>query len=169
MRRIRMMGALVGAALVAAACGGAEDIADVGADVGPGPAALVATAMGETGTFLADADGRTLYLFTADSPGTSACTGTCLDVWPPLLTDGEPLAGGSVDPTLLGTLTRSDGTVQVTYAGWPLYRYVLDQTAGDVTGQGADGMWFVVSPAGEPLGAEQQDSTADEEDGGYAY
>jgi predicted lipoprotein with Yx(FWY)xxD motif len=156
MRRIRMMTVLAGAVLLAAACGGAEDVA--GAGSGSGQAALVTTAAGDPGTLLTDADGFTLYLFTADSPGTSACTGTCLDVWPPLLTDGAPIAAGESDASLLGTLTRDDGTVQVTYAGWPLYRYVVDRTAGDVAGQGVDGMWFVISPAGEPIGAETEES-----------
>jgi predicted lipoprotein with Yx(FWY)xxD motif len=64
------------------------------------------------------------------------------------------VAGEGVDATLLGTITRDDGSLQVTYNGWPLYLYKTDVMAGDYYGQGLDdfgGLWFLVSPAGEAI------------------
>ena len=110
----------------------------------------------EVGTFgqaLVDAAGRSLYLFTNDTQnsGTSSCTGECLVKWPPLFTDGEPVAGEGVDTSMLGTITLADGTTQVTYNGWPLYYYIDDAAAGDANGQGVGGVWFLVTPAGEMI------------------
>src|SRR5688500_12066446 len=102
----------------------------------------------EVGTFgqaLVDAEGRSLYLFTNDTQnsGTSSCTGDCLVEWPPLFTDGEPVAGEGVDAAMLGTITLPDGTSQVTYNGWPLYYFHEDTAAGDTNGQGLGGVWFL--------------------------
>lgn len=103
------------------------------------------------GFFLVDAQGRTLYLFLADTPTSSACSGGCAKNWPPLLTTGAPQAGEGVDAAKLGTLMRSDGTIQVTYNGHPLYYFAGDTQTGDTNGQGVGGKWYVVSPAGEPI------------------
>lgn len=113
--------------------------------------ATVATAEVDLGTILVNGDGMTLYLFTNDSPGVSVCEGDCLAAWPPLL--GEPVAGEGVDAGLLGTLERSDGAIQVSYDGWPLYTWTQDSAPGDTTGQGFMGVWWVVSPEGEAIGA----------------
>ena len=101
------------------------------------------------GSFLVDDKGMTLYLFTKDTPNTTVCYEKCAVAWPPLLTTGDPVAGEGVDASLLGTTDRTDGTVQVTYNGWPLYYYEKDKAPGDVVGQDVGGVWFVVSPAGE--------------------
>lgn len=119
------------------------------------------TALGE---ILVDGEGMTLYLFTSDPPGESVCTGGCLAAWPPLLVSGDPLVGEGVDPALVGTITRDDGTTQVTYADAPLYTWASDQQAGDVTGQGVQGVWFVVSPDGDAV--ENDAGTAEESSGG---
>jgi len=124
-----------------------------GADPGAEAGAVVTTAESELGTILVDGDGMSLYLFTPDSPGVSTCTDDCLAVWPALLTEGEPVAEASAQQGLVSTLTREDGTVQVTYAGWPLYRYVADGAAGDINGQGVGDVWFVVGPDGSLLRA----------------
>jgi len=110
----------------------------------------------EVGTFgeaLVDGEGRSLYLFTNDTQnsGASSCTGECLVNWPPLFTDGEPVAGEGVDQAMLGTISLPDGTTQVTYNGWPLYYYIDDTAAGDANGQGVGGVWFLVTPAGEMI------------------
>ena len=104
---------------------------------------------GSLGPILTDINGVTLYMFARDPAGTSTCNGRCAAVWPPLLTDTDPLAppdlGGGLDTTI-----RLDGSRQVTYNGVPLYRYLGDTQPGDVTGQGIDsfgGLWFVVNPA----------------------
>jgi predicted lipoprotein with Yx(FWY)xxD motif len=112
----------------------------------------VMTADSELGTILVDGDGMTLYLFTNDSPDTSVCEGDCLVAWPPL--EGEATAGEGVDESLLGSFERSDGSTQASYNGWPLYYWAQDTEPGDVTGQGVNDVWWVVSPEGEPIGAE---------------
>ena len=94
----------------------------------------------------------TLYLFTKDSPNTSVCTGDCIATWPALAASGAPTGGDGVDASKLGTMTRADGTTQVTYAGWPLYFYAKDKAAGDTTGQGVGGVWFAVLPTGTAAG-----------------
>jgi predicted lipoprotein with Yx(FWY)xxD motif len=103
------------------------------------------------GSFLVDDKGMTLYLFTKDTPNTSNCYEKCAIAWPPLLTTGDPVADDGVDAALLGTTNRTDGTIQVTYNGWPLYYYEKDKVPGDVTGQDVGGVWFVVSAAGEQV------------------
>jgi predicted lipoprotein with Yx(FWY)xxD motif len=103
------------------------------------------------GSFLVDGQGMTLYLFTKDSPNTTVCYDKCAVAWPPLLTTGDTVAGEGVDASLLGTTTRTDGTVQVTYNGWPLYYFEKDKAPGDVLGQDVNGVWYVVSAAGEQI------------------
>jgi predicted lipoprotein with Yx(FWY)xxD motif len=109
------------------------------------------------GTILVDGEGMSLYVFMADTQdgGTSACTDAeCTADWPPLVSDGDPVAGEGVDQALLGTITRDDGTTQVTYNGWPLYTFSEDTAPGDTNGQGLEefgGLWFLVSPAGEAI------------------
>ena len=94
-----------------------------------------------------------LYLFTNDTQdsGASTCADDCLAAWPALLSDGDPVAGEGVDAALLGTITRDDGTTQVTYNGWPLYYYAEDTAAGDTNGQGVGDVWFLVTPEGEAV------------------
>ena len=87
------------------------------------------------GTILVEASGRTLYLFTVDEREKSNCSGGCATAWPPLLTIGDPTAGEGVNADRLGTITREDGSTQVTYNGWPLYYFQNDQEPGDTTGQ----------------------------------
>jgi len=103
------------------------------------------------GAFLVDDKGMTLYLFTKDTPNTSNCYDKCATAWPALLTTGNPVAGDGVDASKLGTTTRTDGAVQVTYNGWPLYYYAKDKAPGDVVGQEVGGVWFVVSAAGDKV------------------
>ncbi len=102
------------------------------------------------GTILADGDNHALYLFTRDERNKSNCSPGCLAVWPPLVTEGTPMAGAGVTQSRLGTITLPDGRKQVTYNGWPLYYYVQDKELGDVKGQNVNNVWFVVSPYGGP-------------------
>lgn len=97
------------------------------------------------GNILTNAQGFTLYVYSKDSNGTSACTGACAGIWPPLTASGTPTAGSGVTGTL-GTITRADGSTQVTYNGKPLYTYVKDTSPGDTTGQGVAGAWSVATP-----------------------
>ncbi|WP_341359392.1 hypothetical protein V5H98_16930 [Georgenia sp. M64] len=126
-----------------------EESTEDGAAAG---AATVMTAESDLGTILVDGEGMTLYMFTNDTQdsGESVCEGDCLVAWPPL--EGEPTAGEGVDDSLLGTIERSDGSTQASYNGWPLYYWAQDTAPGDVTGQGVGDVWYVLDPAGEPIG-----------------
>jgi len=160
----RPLGRVVGVAVcclllvLLAACG-------TPAPTGPNPAAvhgppyrISAAQVGGLGRVLVDGNGFTLYLFVPDGHSSrSTCTGVCAVAWPPLLLPTgvtEPIAGSGVKPSLLGTTKRSEGTVQITYHGWPLYRWSNDSGPGQATGQGLNnlgGLWFVVDPAGNPV------------------
>jgi predicted lipoprotein with Yx(FWY)xxD motif len=148
---------LAAAAAGLAACGGASTKADVNA------------AFNKTlkATILVDSRGRSLYLFTADSPNnTPTCvddpTYHCSKAWPPLLRHGAVRAGKGVNASLLKTVKRDDGTMQVTYNGYPLYTFngydfgtgtkiPADTKPGDVHGQNFVGSWWVLSPAGTEI------------------
>ena len=102
------------------------------------------------GKVIVAANGRTLYLFTADKGNKSACYGQCATYWPPLIAQ-TPTAGAGLKASLLGTAKRRDGKLQVTYNGHPLYFFAEDKKAGDVKGQGFvhfGGAWWVVSSVG---------------------
>ena len=174
--RVAFSGGLVAAALFAAACGSASTgaanpygsppaspsaspVAAPSASpspVTPTPKVATGTKIGvgstRVGRVLVDGKGRTLYLFAADSGTNSTCNSTaCVQYWPPVRTTGAPQAGAGVSASLLGTTKRQDGTTEVTYAGHPLYYFISDNKAGDVTGQGINGFggpWYVVSPSG---------------------
>jgi predicted lipoprotein with Yx(FWY)xxD motif len=116
-----------------------------------GPATVNVGTNANYDSILTDDKGMTLYLYTKDSPNTTTCYDKCAAAWPPLLTNGNPVAGNGVDASKFGTVTRTDGTTQVTYNGWPLYYYVKDANPGDATGQNVGSVWFVVSPSGDAI------------------
>ncbi len=158
------------ATTVTPAAGTPTPIGTPGATATPGPTATPAgpaslsTATKPLGRYLTDGSGRSLYLVTRDArfvggtptagqggSGTSSCTGPCAAVWPPLLTTGNPTAGDGVNATLIGTVTRADGGTQVTYNGWPLHYSYADTKPGDINGETQGGVWFLVSPEGNPV------------------
>jgi predicted lipoprotein with Yx(FWY)xxD motif len=144
MRKILPYSILFVFALVLSACGTATP-----APVLPtGPATVNVGQNATLGSFLVDSQGMTLYLYTTDTPNNSNCYGPCAVAWPPLLTAGAPIAGSGVTASLLGTTTRTDGSTQVTYNGWPLYYFQTDKAAGDTTGENVQNVWFVITPAG---------------------
>ncbi|HZQ36570.1 MAG TPA: hypothetical protein VFD32_11595 [Dehalococcoidia bacterium] len=101
---------------------------------------------GNLGTVLAGSDGKTLYVFDQDTAGSSACNGGCATTWPPLtLAAGNPVAPAGVGGTF-GTITRSDGTRQVTYNDHPLYFFSADAQPGDAKGDGVGGVWHAAKP-----------------------
>lgn len=115
---------------------------------------VVAVRSTTLGRVLVDGRGRTLYLFRADKGRKSVCTGQCATFWPPLTTTAAPRAGTGAKASLLGRSKRSDGRLQVTYAGHPLYRFAQDKHAGQTTGEGIDhfgGLWYAVSAAGKSV------------------
>lgn len=114
------------------------------------------------GPHLVDAEGNSLYLYSKDEDADgSACVDRCAENWPALTVEGEPQAGEGIDPELLGTIERDDGSRQVTYNGWPLYRYVRDREPGQTYGHGVGDLLFLVTPEGEPA-EEQAAATGDE-------
>jgi predicted lipoprotein with Yx(FWY)xxD motif len=117
-----------------------------------GAAMLTVASAPEVGTVLVDADGFTVYDFHKDKGTTSSCYGACAKVWPPVITKGAPKAGDGAMPSRLGTTKRKDGTVQVTYAGHPLYTYVTDKKPGEANGQDIDSFgaeWYALQGSGE--------------------
>jgi predicted lipoprotein with Yx(FWY)xxD motif len=112
---------------------------------------LNATPNDKIGTYVADGAGRTLYRFDDDTarPPKATCNGDCATAWPPLLikSPGKIFPKG-VNPQILGYVERADGTCQVTVNGWPVYYFVGDKKPGDINGQGLNGKWFAVTPAG---------------------
>jgi predicted lipoprotein with Yx(FWY)xxD motif len=138
------------AASVSAAGGSAAAAGPATVDVKTGP----------LGAYLTDASGNTLYLFTPDTTPASTCYGKCAGYWPAFVTSAAPQAGSGAEASLLGTSKRTDGTTQVTYNGHPLYFFKGDKAAGDTSGQGTQGTWFLVSPAGKQIGSPKPPSAS---------
>ena len=117
-------------------------------------AARLGAAGSSLGRIVVDGAGRTLYLFEKDRNRRSACYGACAQYWPPLLSHGKPRARPGVKQSLIGTTRRRNGSVQVTYAGHPLYRYAGDTGPGETNGAGLldfGAGWDPISPAGKKI------------------
>jgi len=130
--------------------GGGKPTSAAGTKGGDG--IVSAAQVGDLGTILVDSQGLTLYDFHKDKGGESSCYGACAAAWPPLLSDGNPQAQGKADRSMLGTTERKDGTLQVTYNGWPLYTYVADQAPGEANGNDIDQFgaeWYALQPNGQ--------------------
>ncbi len=103
------------------------------------------------GTMLFDSRRQAIYIFQKDRKGASACYGECAKAWPPVYTKGAPVAASGVRRSLLGTVKRRDGRLQVSYAGRPLY-YYAHEAPGEVRCHNVDlngGLWWVVGPDGK--------------------
>jgi len=162
-------GSALGVALLVAACStGSSSTGAAGGSSPPGASSLSAAASGgssstvvttvssSAGTFLATGSGHAVYLWTKDGNGMSACSGACAGAWPPVTTNSTVTASGGAKSSDLGTITRSDGTKQVTYDGHPLYFFSGDSGPGMASGQGNDGFgakWWLVSPSGSDVTA----------------
>jgi predicted lipoprotein with Yx(FWY)xxD motif len=146
---------LLGVSLLIAGCGssGSSPAASTPATT-PTTAAVtntIGTASGADGTYLVGPSGRALYMFDADHNGKSACSGACVSTWPPLIAATTPATSGGAMSADLGTITRTDGSKQVTYNGHPLYYYAGDSGPGMISGQGNDtfgALWWLLSPTG---------------------
>ncbi|HKI58944.1 MAG TPA: hypothetical protein VKA00_07010 [Trueperaceae bacterium] len=137
-----------------------------------GPARLMVLHDDELGDYLVDDLGRAVYVFVdpaheddlgaPQSRPTPSCDATCRAVWPPLVTDGGPVAVPSVPGDLIGTIDTEAG-IQVTFDGWPLYRYAADRTRGDEKGEGIEppaaqafgGAWYLIAPDGSLARSEE--------------
>jgi len=159
-------GSACGVALLVAACStGSSGTAAAGssspagassssAAAGGSGSTVITTVSSSAGTFLATSSGHAVYLWSKDGDGMSACTGACTGAWPPVTTTGQVTASGGAKSSDLGTITRPDGTKQVTYDGHPLYFFSGDSGPGMASGQGNDGFgakWWLVSPSGSDV------------------
>jgi predicted lipoprotein with Yx(FWY)xxD motif len=155
---------LIGLLTMAAACGDddktptaggspepAVEKQDAGMDSADG--SRITLGESEFGAMLFDANEQAIYVFENDSSGETVCYDECAEAWPPVLTEGTPKAGKGVDSSLLGTLERRDGALQVTYAGKPLYFYA-HEGPGEVKCHNVNlngGFWWVIGADGERL------------------
>ena len=168
MSKTRILASLAAAAgLTMAACGSDDPSPSAGSPAPP-PASAVASSApavveGETvsvkaatsplGQILVDPEGRTLYAFTNDTQAQSTCTGTCAEAWPPLRVAASWTVAPGLDAGVFSTVTRDDGTLQLTAGQFPLYYFSGDARPGDVNGQGSGNVWFVVDPAAKVVTA----------------
>jgi predicted lipoprotein with Yx(FWY)xxD motif len=140
---------LVAASLACAALAAASPA------VAQAPRSRVTVKASSFGRILFDGRGYVLYAFTRDSRAKSACSGACARAWPPYIVKSRPRPGAGVVARRLGTTKRADGSLQVTYAGRPLYYYVGDRKPGQILCQNVTefgGVWRVVRPSGRLVG-----------------
>jgi predicted lipoprotein with Yx(FWY)xxD motif len=163
---------LAAVAFLATACGAGSSGTGSGYGSQPTPLAVptgsasaivvaLKTAQTTMGTVLTSAGGYTLYFYTGDKrgSGTSTCTGSCASAWPPL-TGAMQAPAGVAMPGPLGTITRADGTKQVTINGYPIYLYSGDHAPGQTTGNGVGGEWHVIKVPGPAAASSGSSSPA---------
>ena len=173
MKLVTGIGGALGAALLVAACSsgtssttgaaGGSPAASSSSGASASGGTVIETASSSAGTFLTDGSGRAVYLWAKDASGASSCSGACAGAWPPVPATGAVTASGGAMASDLGTITRSDGTKQVTYDGHPLYYFSGDSGAGTASGQGSDGFgakWWLVAPTGSDVTAAVTSFTA---------
>jgi predicted lipoprotein with Yx(FWY)xxD motif len=155
---VKLAAPLAVALLAAAACSsGSSSSSGSTSAAGSGSSAsstVITTKTSSGGSFLTNSAGRAIYLFMADSSGKSTCDGACAAAWPPVIATGQPTATGGAQASDLSTITRSDGTKQVTYDGHPLYYFQGDTGPGTDKGQGLNGfgaLWYLVAPSGSSI------------------
>ncbi|HEX5527125.1 MAG TPA: hypothetical protein VFX44_08025 [Solirubrobacterales bacterium] len=175
---------LAALALIVAGCGGGgssstSTSSEASASSGGGMTVSTAEVSG-LGTVLVDSEGFTVYEFAKDNGSTSSCYGACEEGWPPVTVKGQPSGEGAI-ASQLGTTKRKDGSLQVTYAGHPLYTFALDSKPGEATGNGSTafgGKWSVMDEAGEavsgtaggePEAAPEETESSESSGGGYGY
>ncbi len=154
-------------ALVAAACGSSSSststpaksptTASTASSSGKAAAVVLTTRnVPGLGVVLVNGQGRTLYTFAPDKDKQVTCVGGCASAWPPLTTTStaKPATSGDVKTSLVASDPDPAGGRVITYAGWPLYLYVADPTAGTANGQSinnAGGLWYVITPSGKVI------------------
>jgi predicted lipoprotein with Yx(FWY)xxD motif len=150
----------VALSLALGACGSSSD--DDGGAAGGAKAPVASADKAKVGRVVVDAQGFTLYRFTAEAQGRPVCTGACAETWPPAtVTKDDGL------PDHVATVDRPDGGgLQLTYDGHPLYRYAGDHSADDANGEGVGGQWYVVKAGGE---SESGGGTTQEDKRSYGY
>jgi predicted lipoprotein with Yx(FWY)xxD motif len=174
-------------ALVIAGCGSSGSSTESssageasGSSSSGGGMALTSAIVSGLGTVLVDSEGLTVYEFAKDKGTTSSCYGACEKGWPPVTSEGMPTAGEGAMSSQLGTTKRKDGTLQVTYAGHPLYTFVEDESPGEANGNESEafgGKWSALDESGAAVAGTASGETepASEEgseessSGGYGY
>src|SRR3954467_9661363 len=142
--RTAVLLALPAVSVALAACGSGSSHNAGSSTSGAGPAIVTSAEKAKVGSVIVDAQGRTLYRFTAEAQGRPVCTGACVATWPPATVSA---AGGP--PAHLATVRRPDGgKLQLTYDGHPLYRYAGDRSTADANGEGLGGQWYAVKAGG---------------------
>jgi len=169
------VGGALGAAVVVAACSSGASSSAAAPAASPAGASsssagasssgvtVITTAKSSAGTVLASSSGRAVYLWAKDTGDMSNCNGACAGAWPPVTTTGTATASGGAKASDIGTITRSDGTKQVTYDGHPLYYFAGDSGPGTASGQGSDAFgakWWLVAPTGSDVTAAVTSFTA---------
>jgi predicted lipoprotein with Yx(FWY)xxD motif len=153
-RALVVAGALVGLALSVVACGNAG-VTTLTNPPTTDPSLTLTLQHSPVGPILATGGGDTLYDFVPDTPTHSACVSDpCVFGWPPLVRSGPITLGKGLNPSLLGTLRRQDGSTQISYGGHPLYSYNLDVSPGVVMGQAINqdgGLWYVIDAKGNQV------------------
>jgi predicted lipoprotein with Yx(FWY)xxD motif len=143
--RFVMVGAVLTAALAACSGGSGSPKGEHAA----APGSSIKISQSSLGPILTDQNGRTLYAFTNDKNRSSSCSGQCIATWPALAGSKAVTVTSGAQKSLVGETKRTEGTLQATYGQWPLYYYAGDMNAGDVDGQGVDGVWFVIGADGK--------------------
>jgi predicted lipoprotein with Yx(FWY)xxD motif len=143
--QIRAIGKFVVPALAAVIC-----VSAAVASPAVAPVAVKTATVASFGSVLVNGSGLTLYRYTSDRKGASTCSGACAAEWPPLVVKGDakPVAGKGVAASRLGMIKRSNGQMQVTYGGYPLYLFAGDSKAGQTKGQGFEKTWYLVASSG---------------------
>lgn len=178
--------ALAAAGMFAAACSSSSPTSKPAAAAAHSTGSPASSTSGSTlvhsgtvasvGLVLTNPQGLTLYRLTTDH-GSSTCNASCAATWPPLTVSSgtKPSAVSSLHGKF-GTITRSDGTTQVTYNGWPLYTFAGDTKAGQANGQGISGVWYAVTPtvvaatsSASPATTTQSTTTTTASSGGGGY
>ncbi len=184
---------LAALALIVAGCGGSSSSSSTSSQASAGPPSGSESAAGgattvsasespELGMVLVDSEGFTVYSFAKDKGSTSSCYTACAETWPPVIATGKPAAGEGATSSDLGTTKRKDGTLQVTYAGHPIYTFVDDQGPGEANGNGSTafgGEWSALDESGSAAaaasagegesGASAPAESSGSTSGGYGY
>lgn len=166
-------------ALVVAGCGGggssesntASSAGSTEASPEAGQAVLTSASVSGIGTVLVNSEGLTVYEFLKDQGTTSSCYGECEAAWPPVISKGQPTAGEGASASQLGTTKRKDGSLQVTYAGHPLYTFSEDKAPGEASGNGLEffgGQWWALDESGSAVEGTASGGGEAESEGGEA-
>jgi predicted lipoprotein with Yx(FWY)xxD motif len=164
MTRTRTVASLVVSAVgvtLMSACGGSSGQPSGAApppvlnDVQSSAIRLAAKQIDKLGPVVTDSRGMTLYRFDRDTsnPSESNCDGPCVGLWPPVTGTADQVQAVGIDKALIGTVTRKDGTTQLTINGWPLYHYAKDTAPGEARGQAVGNTWYAATPQGRKAAA----------------